>query len=628
MKDEPPCSTQSTNEVDNIASNDQTCPGVAQVYLESVPPRESSKNISSHDGTDGSFSRPASQAGVNSPGLMNDPRLDSSLSDTIPTNRKHSLVTGVEAEITKPAHGCMSPVSTLFVASQVMPKGGIRVVEGSPAQSGNQNDALQRSMQPGLHTSHTYQDQGIQCDMFPRDERRHSIDVTPERFYSFKEVPEIELGDLVGSEQQHRHQQKQATVLHQPRLSRSYEHFRSQTTITLQSPTDSTESKSLTKHGSVKAMAAMFETQTGGPGSPGFTEDPIAARNEKKMRSRDRHSKSDSAWTHHNSDSFHDPPQGKSGGAKPTAPGLELHQIGMGMPNDRDQRLSLDSDNEGSLQKATANYSPSLLLGNEVSEAALKAVPSLGTMVPCREQPPIAHHLNLARPLSSPSPIQVSEPYHLLDMVSTTQASRPRSATVLYSQIRNLQRQLNAKTEEAAQLRRQLEAQKDSDVGTVSEQLRQAKRDVATWKNRAETAERRVQVLDKFTEKLKQIRDAIADSRFHKLEDEGGNHQEKPGSASPGLEKAIESLKMVQQQDGNGSREKGDGPSGAAAKRERSLHGLSATQDGTLDSSSTTRDDGSQEDGCNCLATRMRKSSEQIWAVAEELLQMQLDGCV
>ena len=133
-------------------------------------------------------------------------------------------------------------------------------------------------------------------------------------------------------------------------------------------------------------------------------------------------------------------------------------------------------------------------------------IPSLGTMVPYPAQPPVAQHLNLPRPTSAASSTRQSVEYRDED----GRIKRPGSTSFLHSQIRTLQKQLDARSEEAAQLRRQLEAQEDSDVGTLSEQLREAKRETQMWKDRAESAERRVKVFERFTARLKGIRAAAA----------------------------------------------------------------------------------------------------------------------
>ncbi|KAF6845105.1 hypothetical protein CMUS01_00494 [Colletotrichum musicola] len=52
---------------------------------------------------------------------------------------------------------------------------------------------------------------------------------------------------------------------------------------------------------------------------------------------------------------------------------------------------------------------------------------------------------------------------------------------------------------------RQVEARENLDVGTLSEQLRAAKRECAMWKARAEAAEKRVATLERFTRRLRAI---------------------------------------------------------------------------------------------------------------------------
>ncbi|KHN94031.1 GTPase activating protein Rga6 [Metarhizium album ARSEF 1941] len=618
---------------DNIAPEVVSGTEHAQVYLESVPPRESSRNAASHDGTDISLRQTTSQRSVNSARLLDDIASDSSRSTQTPRTRRLSLTSSVRSETPKPPPGRTSPVSPSLICPTVMPEGGIRLVQQTPAQNPKAELMRNGRASPGIGASYVSQDQGVQCDMLPESKARHSIDVTPERFYTYGKVLGNEARMSLDSIQQLATRQKPRAVIPQPRLSKSHENLRGQTTVMRQSPIESTESKGLSKRGSVKTMAAMFETQTTGRQSPSVTEDAAEARNDSKRQTRKRHSKSDSAWTHHVFDPMIESGQENPGGSTARGHPTELHQVFRGILNDGLKGAGLEREVEGGFQDATS-YSPSKLLGRAgtgtVDEKALKAVPSLGTMVPCREQPPVAHHLNLARPASSPSPMQEPELYTVMDIVSTTQTPRPRSATVLYTQIRNLQRQLNSKTEEAAQLRRQLEAQKDSDVGTVSEQLRQAKRAVATWKERAETAERRVKVFEKFVEKLKEIRDAIADSNPYEAgnEEDKGSEQQQSHNGSLGIRRAINALHVADGTDDKGNDGKENEAPTAAAKSQKCRQGLSAAQDGTLDSdlaSSATGEAHGRQSGCTCLARRMRKSSEQILAVAEELLRMHED---
>ncbi|OBT77414.1 hypothetical protein VF21_04276 [Pseudogymnoascus sp. 05NY08] len=76
-----------------------------------------------------------------------------------------------------------------------------------------------------------------------------------------------------------------------------------------------------------------------------------------------------------------------------------------------------------------------------------------------------------------------------------------KGTSVLFSQITNLQRLLEARTEEADNLRKQL-ATKGSlnDLSTLAEQLREAKRETAIWQKRAEMAERHIERLSQFTQ--------------------------------------------------------------------------------------------------------------------------------
>lgn len=74
-----------------------------------------------------------------------------------------------------------------------------------------------------------------------------------------------------------------------------------------------------------------------------------------------------------------------------------------------------------------------------------------------------------------------------------------RSSSVLHTKILDLQKQFNAKCEEVKQLRQQLDARAALDIGTLSEQLREAKKETLAWKSRAEISEKQVEMLSKRT---------------------------------------------------------------------------------------------------------------------------------
>ncbi|KAF5644535.1 Rho-GTPase-activating 6 [Fusarium sp. NRRL 52700] len=275
-------------------------------------------------------------------------------------------------------------------------------------------------------------------------------------------------------------------------------------------------------------------------------------------------------------------------------------------------------------QKSSHNEQPEILAqrqtiprrkpvpGSRGKEASLENPRSLGTMMPYPEQPPIAQHLNLIRPISSASNTQYGADPSVPQNISTP-FQRPGSTTTLHAQIRSLQRQLDLKTEETVHLRRQLEVQGDADIGTLSQQLREAKREAQTWRERAESAERRIQVFERFTARLKGIREAVGvDTRnadtdlATKYLDEGANGQKE----NTFLEKA-----MGYESDSSGRTE----DAGVVKARiRRCLHGLT---DGPPDKPSFGLDE-IQETGPERPKRDISPSTVEVWMAAQELLQL------
>ncbi|KAF5243140.1 hypothetical protein FANTH_8332 [Fusarium anthophilum] len=250
--------------------------------------------------------------------------------------------------------------------------------------------------------------------------------------------------------------------------------------------------------------------------------------------------------------------------------------------------------------------------GSRGKEASLENPRSLGTMMPYPEQPPIAQHLNLIRPASSASNTQDGADPSVPQNISTP-FQRPGSTTTLHAQIRSLQRQLDLKTEEEAHLRRQLEVQGDADVGTLSQQLREAKREAQMWRERAESAERRIKVFERFTARLKGIREAVGvDPRdvdtdlTAKYLEEGVSGQKE----NTFLEKA-----MGYESDSSGRTE----DAGVVKARiRRCLHGLT---DGPPDKPSFGLDE-IQETGPERPKRDISPSTVEVWMAAQELLQL------
>ncbi|KAI9816779.1 MAG: hypothetical protein M1827_001424 [Pycnora praestabilis] len=85
--------------------------------------------------------------------------------------------------------------------------------------------------------------------------------------------------------------------------------------------------------------------------------------------------------------------------------------------------------------------------------------------------------------------------------ISTQQDSGIRKSlngnATLYAEIRRLQRQLELRTEEALQARRQLEAMRDyRESATLSDKLREAQKELKAWQDRAQWAEKKLLMQD------------------------------------------------------------------------------------------------------------------------------------
>ncbi|KAI1424423.1 hypothetical protein F5Y12DRAFT_456317 [Xylaria sp. FL1777] len=137
--------------------------------------------------------------------------------------------------------------------------------------------------------------------------------------------------------------------------------------------------------------------------------------------------------------------------------------------------------------------------------------PRLGTMVPHEEEPPVGHFVRPSSATSAQS--QHTRVVPPLDRAELRQISSSSSSSSLHARIRCLQRQLDARDDEILHLRRRLETQAHVDVGTLCEQLRVARREGLMWRRRAEAAERRVAVFQRFGDKFEfeAFKDGAAD---------------------------------------------------------------------------------------------------------------------
>jgi hypothetical protein len=192
-------------------------------------------------------------------------------------------------------------------------------------------------------------------------------------------------------------------------------------------------------------------------------------------------------------------------------------------PVDRSPRPDSDLVQVGQNSVTLPFFSSSLhRTGDGNVSFGLSRKSSLGTILPRPDLPPVAGHMDFARPAairtdyySSPFDFSTASPFvNNGKSNSSVVGQRPKnqSATILYTQIQQLSRQLRAKADEAVHLRRQLMT-KDSlnDLGTLSQQLRQAKRELSVWRSRAELAEKRLEMLSQLSQK--EIDAVVADEQ-------------------------------------------------------------------------------------------------------------------
>ncbi|KAI0457052.1 hypothetical protein F5B21DRAFT_521725 [Xylaria acuta] len=148
--------------------------------------------------------------------------------------------------------------------------------------------------------------------------------------------------------------------------------------------------------------------------------------------------------------------------------------------------------------------------------------PKLGAMVPYQEEPPVGRFVRPSSATSAQSRDVSDDP-----PLERPDSRHTSGTSFLHAQIRGLQRQLEMKNEEIIHLRRQLETQEHMDIGTLCEQLRVTKRECLMWRKRAEAAERRVAVFQRFGSRFQAFTDGVDD------DDGGKGIDELVGGASP-----------------------------------------------------------------------------------------------
>ena len=104
----------------------------------------------------------------------------------------------------------------------------------------------------------------------------------------------------------------------------------------------------------------------------------------------------------------------------------------------------------------------------------------------------------LPQPDSSSTQVVYNHPTSPTGPVSAKKSSvSKRNYSEFHEQVQALQRQLAAKTEEVRLLRQQFDTRENPDVGTLAENLMEARREIQFWKSRAELYEKQAEMMRK-----------------------------------------------------------------------------------------------------------------------------------
>lgn len=152
----------------------------------------------------------------------------------------------------------------------------------------------------------------------------------------------------------------------------------------------------------------------------------------------------------------------------------------------------------------------------EVVATASERCSSVGDWIPNDGSPLVAHFARFSKSSSRPASrnsAETSNTGEVLVPVETDESDAihlPTGSTMrLHFEVRSLQRRLCAKREETKQLRRQLDAIRDADVGGASEMLREARQLAQMWKILALAADGSLDTIDDvFTARLEVIKEA------------------------------------------------------------------------------------------------------------------------
>ncbi|RYP41534.1 hypothetical protein DL767_000961 [Monosporascus sp. MG133] len=141
------------------------------------------------------------------------------------------------------------------------------------------------------------------------------------------------------------------------------------------------------------------------------------------------------------------------------------------------------------------------------------------------------HHVESARDLDRGDDYYNQQP----DGGAPPSLSYPQSRPLLQAQVHSLMQQLEACNEEVAELQRQLETLETFDKNSLYEQLQQARLEARAWRKRAEAAERRALVLERFTAQCRGLKEAVFEEADNLIAQNDGDMHTRgdPSCAAP-----------------------------------------------------------------------------------------------
>ncbi|KAI6711458.1 hypothetical protein JHW43_006014 [Diplocarpon mali] len=171
---------------------------------------------------------------------------------------------------------------------------------------------------------------------------------------------------------------------------------------------------------------------------------------------------------------------------------------------------------------------------------------NIGRVLPRADPIPVAQHLKLPRPSTESEALNDYPEFREFEPHAGLVSGPPpgRSSSLLYNQVRILQRQLAEKAEEIQHLKHQLSAREYLDIGTLSVELREAKRDLQNYKTRAEVAEKQLEIVMKMHSRADSLKHVPSNSSRHsgELHRSSIEWRKEDGTVAERIRKALHGL--------------------------------------------------------------------------------------